>query len=328
MNVKNKLDDSDFEIPILLITFNRLNYTKKVFNQIKLVKPRVLYVSSDGPRVNVDDDVELVKSVRSFIETSIDWDCQFYPIYHEINLGCKYAPSFAINYLFLKEDLGIILEDDTLPSLDFFIFSKFMLKKYMNDYRVMMITGTNYFSNIDSHQPYFFSEICSTWGWATWKRAWTTYDVEISSWLSKKTRDYFKHKSLNQKSYRYLKRCFDFVVYNNSDAWDYQWMFNVIFNSGLCLTPKVNLIENIGVFGSHYNSQSKFLNMGSHDFNQEAYLNYNSTVQLNYEYDLKFYNMVNKNRFLKVFIVKAMNFMGMNKLLLVMIGFVNNKSKK
>ena len=41
-----------FDIPILFIVFNRVDKTKKVFDIIKFIKPKRLFISADGPRDN------------------------------------------------------------------------------------------------------------------------------------------------------------------------------------------------------------------------------------------------------------------------------------
>lgn len=41
-----------FDTPILLIIFNRPDTTQIVFDQIRKVKPKTLYVFADGPRKN------------------------------------------------------------------------------------------------------------------------------------------------------------------------------------------------------------------------------------------------------------------------------------
>jgi hypothetical protein len=38
--------------PVLFLIFNRPNYTKQVFEAIKLYKPIRLYIAADGPRKN------------------------------------------------------------------------------------------------------------------------------------------------------------------------------------------------------------------------------------------------------------------------------------
>ena len=79
------------------------------------------------------------------------------------------------------------MEDDCVPSKDFFKFCNLLLEKYKNDNRISQISGNNFLNfkkykrrNLDS---YFFSKLTSSWGWATWKNRWEfCYDSELSLW--------------------------------------------------------------------------------------------------------------------------------------------------
>ena len=86
--------------PILFIVFNRLNTTKKVFESIKDAKPPKLYIASDGPRDNKDDEKNKVLELREYILKNIDWKCEVETLYREKNLGCKKAVSSAIDWFF------------------------------------------------------------------------------------------------------------------------------------------------------------------------------------------------------------------------------------
>ena len=68
------------------------------------------------------------------------------------NQGCKLGVSNAINWFFENEKEGIILEDDCIPHLDFFIFCQEMLAIYRNDERIWSITGHNQQNNIYPHK--------------------------------------------------------------------------------------------------------------------------------------------------------------------------------
>ena len=81
--------------PILLIVFNRPAETNIVFEQIKKIKPKHLYIAADGPRINHETDSLRCHEVKSIFE-KIDWDCQVERLFHENNLGCKKAVSQAI----------------------------------------------------------------------------------------------------------------------------------------------------------------------------------------------------------------------------------------
>lgn len=112
------------ETPILFLTFNRLDTTKRVFKSIKAAHPKKLYIASDGPRANVFGEDLKVKEVRDFIESNIDWECEVKTLFRDKNLGCKLAVSGAIDWFFENEERGIILEDDCLPNQSFFQFCR------------------------------------------------------------------------------------------------------------------------------------------------------------------------------------------------------------
>ena len=238
------------KIAILLITFNRLDTTKQVFEAIKKSQPPRLYIASEGLKSEKPGVSEKVQEVRDFIMNSIDWECEVFTRFRDENPGCKYAVTGAISWFFENEEMGIILEDDCVPNHSFFPFCQDLLQKYKNDERVMMITGTNYlFLNYEMDDSYFFSKYYIIWGWATWKRAWNLYEIEIH--------DYPKKKSEKQLEWIYSDNLLIKIYYtmfqqaynNELDAWDIQWWYTCIFQNGLCIVPKYNLISNIGDYG-------------------------------------------------------------------------------
>ena len=103
------------ETPLLLIIFNRPETTKKVFEAIRLIKPKKLYIAADGPRENKDGEKELCEEARK-IATSVDWPCETQTLFREKNLGCRLAVSSAIDWFFENVEKGIIIEDDCLPN--------------------------------------------------------------------------------------------------------------------------------------------------------------------------------------------------------------------
>jgi len=109
-----------FDIPILFLVFNRLETTKQVFEMIRKAAPQKLYLASDGPRINHIGEKEKVDVVRNYILKFIDWNCEVKTLFGEENLGCGKAPAQAITWFFENEEMGIILEDDCLPHIDFF----------------------------------------------------------------------------------------------------------------------------------------------------------------------------------------------------------------
>ena len=192
-----------FDTPILFIIFNRPDTTQVVFNRIKEIKPKYLFIAADGPRLNVSDEVEKCEETREIIN-QIDWDCELKTLFRDRNLGCGMGVSSAITWFFDYVEQGIILEDDCLPDLTFFEFTALMLEKYKDNNKIKMISGTNYFFNkVKSKESYYFSKCFFIWGWATWKRAWSEFDFDMKSWPKNKKKHFLQTIFENKKIYNY-----------------------------------------------------------------------------------------------------------------------------
>jgi hypothetical protein len=237
--------------PVAFIIFNRPDTTLKVFEEIRKAKPQKLLVIADGPRPNKEGEAEKCEAARAIIDT-VDWDCEVLTNYSDVNLGCKVRVSSGLDWVFETVEEAIILEDDCLPHQTFFRFCQELLEKYRDDERVMQVSGTNFLTNKSKSylkNDYYFSDFGSIWGWATWKRAWNNYDVNMLKWGK------IKNESLINDLYD-VKECnnmkieqWESVANNKLDTWDYQWGFAKRINSGLSVVPRVNLISNIG-FGN------------------------------------------------------------------------------
>jgi len=236
-----------YQTPILFLIFNRPDLTKQVFEKIRAVKPEYLYVSADGPRVHKSEDVYLCAQTRQIVQEGIDWPCKVKYLFRNENLGCGLAVSGAIDWFFSQVEEGIILEDDTLPDLSFFQFSETLLERYRHSPEVLHISGNNFqFGRIRGNGAYYGSRFAHSWGWATWRRAWNKYDINMPDFpaiwdqsvlkcnLPSEIANWWKHNLLLAKE-------------GKCNTWDYQWHYCIMKHQGICLIPNLNLVENIGI---------------------------------------------------------------------------------
>lgn len=239
------------ETPVALIIFNRPDCTRLVLEAIAAAKPKKLFVIADGPRPDRPDDAEKCALTRAVVER-IDWDCEVLTDFSSVNLGCKMRPVTGINWLFEHVEEAIILEDDCLPDPSFFPFCEELLARYRDDERVMMIGGFNVFGryhhhHLAPHQSYYFSYLGSTWGWATWRRAWRLNDPELEKWPLVVGTGLIDHLFPDPIHTRYWYNVFDRIMDGRlPDAWDYQWQLSCWLNSGFRIFPETSLISNIG----------------------------------------------------------------------------------
>jgi hypothetical protein len=162
-------------------------------------------------------------------------------------LGCKYAVSGAIDWFFQNVEEGIILEDDTLPNQSFFRFCEELLERYRDDMRIGSITGSHPFRDKKSiDDSYFFSNFTRIWGWATWRRVWEEYDVEISFWPKVKSDLYHENIFCDKKLTKHYKLIWNECYKNCIDTWDYQWFLCCLLQSFYTIVASKNLVSNIG----------------------------------------------------------------------------------
>lgn len=231
---------------VLFLTFNRLDVTKRVFEEIKKVKPPRLYIASDGARKDKRGEKEIVQETRTFILNNIDWECEVKTLFGEENLGCGNAVSKAITWFFEQEEDGIILEDDCLPSQSFFMFCEELLDYYKDNEKVMHISGDQFVPNFDNGASYYFAKNMHCWGWASWANRWHKYEFDLSDYDERNVEKFSENKAVQEYWLKVLKM----LKNNQINTWDYQWMFSIIKNDGLNINPSVNLISNIG-FGEN-----------------------------------------------------------------------------
>ena len=232
------------DIPVLLIFFVRPEKTKIVFEEIRKARPSKLYLYQDGAREGNEQDAVNVLKCREIVE-NIDWDCKVYKFYQEKNVGCDPSEYISQKWMFEKEEMGIILEDDDVPSQSFFPFCKELLERYKDDERIYCISGMNHLGKYqEDYADYIFTTNQSIWGWATWKRCIDRWDTSMPYLDSEYAKS--RMKKLFTKMDDTISTCTwhrdSGKEYYESIGWSYQNSNNM-----LCIVPTKNLISNIGI---------------------------------------------------------------------------------
>ncbi len=235
-----------FNTPVLFITFNRPDVTRKVLDRILEMEPPVLYFFNDAPRPGNERDAQMCAEIRKMAD-EISYSGIVKTRFEQKNLGCMFGESTAMNWLFENEEMGIVIEDDILPSADFFWYCEEMLEKYKDEPRVFSITGCNLIDEWkDDVQDYHFALSGSFWGWAGWRRVWQLYDVDLQYWRNPEIRRLVMNY-LPSDQYRRLRiKEFDSILDATISTWDFQFCMIHYLYHGLSVVPARNMIENIG----------------------------------------------------------------------------------
>lgn len=240
---------AEVDVAVLILFFTRPEPLKKVFGEIRKARPSKLYLYQDGPRG--EQDLAGIDACRKVVcDEEIDWECDVRRNYQTENAGCDPSNFNAQKWAFSLNDKCVIFEDDSIPSVTFIRFCKEMLDRYEHDERIVMIEGFNTDEiTPDIPYDYFFTTVFSIWGWASWRRVIDQWD-EHYTFLDD---EYNMHQlEALVKERKYQKNFVKVFQYHRSTGKAYyETIFRAsnLFNSGLSIMPRVNMINNIGATG-------------------------------------------------------------------------------
>ncbi|MCE7921949.1 MAG: nucleotide-diphospho-sugar transferase [Haliscomenobacteraceae bacterium CHB4] len=194
-------------------------------------------------------EAEKVAEVRELVLKGVDWDCEMKTLFREENQGLRQGVYSALNWFFDAEPYGIVLEDDCVPDLTFFRFCEEILERYKDDEQMMHIGCSNLAEDHTAglEASYVFSRFSFVWGWAGWRRAWRKMSLDLEGLdefeQSGAIRDFLD----DPKAQAYMLDKFRVTQRRENNSWAYAWFYSILKNEGLCIVPKVNLVQNVGV---------------------------------------------------------------------------------
>jgi len=249
--------------PVCVWFYARHENLRRILSLVASYRPPRLYLISDGPREDRPQDAELCRLARLAAEESITWPCKVMRNYSDANLGPKMRIVSGIDWVFQQEESAIFLEDDTIPHPTFFPYCEALLNHYREDQRVMHVGGSNPLSGrVPCQDSYLFSRYFQIWGFATWRRTWNMYDVNMTQWPRFREEKALHAFYSQEDMCRWMTNMFDSTCAGHTITWDVQLFFACLFNNGLSIVPCKNLISNIGYEGFHASASTDVHNMG------------------------------------------------------------------
>ncbi len=235
--------------PILLFVFNRPQHTRRTLAALEknhLAKDSTLYIYSDGPKTS--EDIDRVNKVRSIIREPLAFK-NIVIKERKKNYGLAENVIDGVSKVIQKHRKVIVLEDDLETSPFALQYFNDALNLYKDVNKVMHISGYMYpVANKANLTESFFFRAISSWGWATWDRAWEHFDPDIESLTKNFTKEKIKKFSIDGKEnfWRQVK----LYKTNKINSWAIRWYLSVFNQDGLSLYPRESMIQNMGTDGS------------------------------------------------------------------------------
>ena len=238
--------------PIALFVYNRPEHTRRTIKFLKqnlLAEQSRLFIFSDASKnqssqILVEQVREIIKSVDGFLEVQI--------IERKSNLGLADSIIDGVSRLVKEYGKVIVFEDDLISSSYTLQYFNDALKRYQNEEKVMHIGAYMYALNDESLPETFFYRAATSWGWATWDRAWINFEPDIDQLISQFNSEK-KYQFSIEGSMNFWKQIEEFKSGKNN-SWAIRWYASIFLKGGLTLNPSQSLINNIGHDGTGIHS--------------------------------------------------------------------------
>jgi len=238
--------------PIALFVYNRPRHTErtlKFLQQNEFATESRLFVFSDGPKTDADTDKvnevrQLLKNIEGFKSVEV--------IESKGNMGLANAITAGVSRLVKDYKQVIVFEDDLITSPYTLNYFNDALNRYRSEERVMHIGAYMYPLKENTLPESFFYRAATSWGWATWDRAWQHFEPNIDTLIAQfddKKKDAFSIEN----TMNFWKQMQDFKNGKNN-SWAIRWYASIFLKGGLTLNPSHSLVNNIGHDGSGIHS--------------------------------------------------------------------------
>ena len=238
--------------PIALFVYNRPDHTRRTLSYLQknvLADESRLFIFSDGAKTDADqpkvDQVrQLIKEVSGFKSVKI--------INSKQNKGLANSIIDGVTQLIKDYGKVIVFEDDLLSSPYTLEYFNEALTRYANEEKVMHI-GAYMFDLEDKKLPEtFFYRIATSWGWATWARAWKNFEPDVDTLIAQFDKQKIYAFSIDG-TMNFWKQIQEFKAGKNN-SWAIRWYASIFLKGGLTLNPSHSLVHNIGHDGTGVHS--------------------------------------------------------------------------
>lgn len=241
--------------PIALFVYNRPEHTRRTLSYLQknlLADESRLFVFSDGPKseadkIKVEQVRQLVKEASGFKSVKIEE--------RKENLGLANSIIAGVTKLVNEYDKVIVFEDDLLSSPYTLQYFNESLNRYANEEKVMHVGAYMYNLPNKKLPQTFFYRAATSWGWATWARAWKDFEPDVDKLINQFDKQKIHQFSI-EGNMNFWKQIEQFKAGKNN-SWAIRWYASIFLKNGLTLNPSHSLVHNIGHDGSGVHSNNE-----------------------------------------------------------------------
>jgi hypothetical protein len=235
--------------PIALFVYKRPEHTRRTIEALKRCPEFAespVFVFSDGPRK--PEGEAPVQETRAVARQALEDHAEF--IEAPKNQGLAVSIIGGVTRLCEQFGRVIVVEDDLVVAPEFLSFLNAALDRYAHAEEVMQISGHMFpVPAFQDRSEALFLPFTTSWGWATWARAWQHFDPRVVGWERLESDPSLRHRFNVQGSFDYFGMLKQQLA-GKVDSWAIRWNWSVFVRDGLVLYPPRTLVNNEGFDGS------------------------------------------------------------------------------
>jgi hypothetical protein len=235
--------------PVVLFAYNRPDHLRRTIESLKRCEGYAqtpIFLFADAARTPAETD--RVAATRLVAAELLGQGAEFR--FAEENRGLSRSIIEGVGEIVERYGRVIVIEDDLLLSSGFLRYINDALSHYENNEKVFQISGYAFDApELMCRSQSLLLPLTTTWGWATWARAWQAFDPQANGWESLAL-DFKLRRRFNLDGTYDYATMLESQMRGRVDSWGIRWYWTVFQAGGLSCFPPRSHVINAGMDGS------------------------------------------------------------------------------
>ncbi len=231
-----------YPTPVAVFLYNRPDHARQLLDSLlncTRLEECGVYLFCDG--VKKPEHAAGVQAARA-VAREFASRLQARVIEREQNLGLARSIVSGVTELCEQHGRVIVLEDDFILHPFFIDFMLQSLDRYVDDERVAQVAGFTFPIHTLEKPDAFFLPLITSWGWATWHRAWKLFSWDMRSALEMLDADPQLRTRFDLDGAYAFADILRGAAEGHLDSWAIRWYWQTFSANKLTLYPRRSLV--------------------------------------------------------------------------------------
>jgi hypothetical protein len=226
---------------VLILAYRRWQNMDTILDACRAAKVTRIFVHIDAG-TNVHEKEDVARTLERASSYKAQWGMDIRIATQTKNIGCAVSMILSLNTIFSQENQVIVLEDDCIPTPDFFRFAEESFQEMGKNPSIGISCGAQFAPPVITGGQWLLSQYPFNWGWGITKSNW----ILLTSMMTMNAKLKHRGSRLSRQEIAYwnagARRALDGYV----DVWDTLIVREMIRHKLYSVLPGKNLVRNIG----------------------------------------------------------------------------------